>query len=245
MDRMKRFIFTLSCGFLTVPCAYSAHSLELSDFILAPKDCQLLKSNFYYSCYDKEHRIPKWTLHELIRSQLNGAQPRTNNFKADTRVSTPVSPGDFRYSGYDRGHMVPAADMRLNYTSMSETFLMTNISVQRPEFNRGIWRVLENRIRKEFLATNENSHVFVFTGPILEEFLPRLQTGISIPKYFYKVIYSATNKKLKAYLISNNRYSSSELESFRVSVDRIEKLTKMDFFSFLEDSLEDQLESRI
>jgi endonuclease G len=55
---------------------------------------------------------------------------------------------DYKGSGYDRGHLCPAADMTLNKTSMSETFYLSNMSPQMPGFKLGKWSTLEDQVRK-------------------------------------------------------------------------------------------------
>tara|TARA_Y100000768_G_scaffold370540_1_gene336442 strand:+ start:4569 stop:5402 length:834 start_codon:yes stop_codon:yes gene_type:complete len=236
----KILLLTLGLNFFL-----SAHAETLTELLPLKSSCQLLKNSTYYSCYQAHHRNPSWTLHELTRAQTSGQQSRSNDYRRDQRISDAVEASDYRSSGFDRGHMVPAADRRKDKASMSETFLMSNMTPQRPEFNRGIWRVLEQKIRKDFLSLRREDDVFVFTGAHLEKNLPQLTTKISIPEFFYKIIFNASDLKITSYLISNHRYSSSELESFRVSVDEIEELTGLDFFSHLPDRLELELESKI
>jgi len=226
-----------------LPCV--AEASAITKFLLQPKNCKLLENDHYTSCYSDHFKNTVWAIHQLEREQVLGHQKRTNNYRVDIRVSNGVQASDYRRTGFDRGHLVPAADMKKDYSSMSQTFYMTNMSPQRPEFNRGIWSVLEKKIRRDFVATKQNGNVFVYTGMILSDKLPTLTCQAAIPEWFYKVIYNQTNHSVKSYLIDNHRYSSSELESFRVSVDRIEELTGLDFFSFLPISEQNLLESKI
>lgn len=219
---------------------------DLNPFLLpSSQNCHILQNDHYYSCYSSSYKNSQWTLHQLERSQIEGSQARTNDYRRDNRVSNPVESTDYRSSGFDRGHLVPAADMKRDHSSMSQTFYMTNMGPQRPEFNRGIWSALEKKIRRDFLATGQSKDVFVYTGAILSPGLPTLKSGVTIPEWFYKIIYNQKGHSVRSYLIDNHRYSSSELESFRVSVDRIEELTKIDFFSHLSDDEQAKLESKI
>jgi len=68
--------------------------------------------------------------------------------------NNPVGSGDYSGNGYDRGYLCPTGDMKLNLTSMSETFYMSNMSPQNPSFNRGIWETLESRVRTWALEKN-------------------------------------------------------------------------------------------
>lgn len=217
----------------------------LTKYLLQPKNCTLLKNDHYTSCYSDHFKNTVWAIHQLEREQILGHQKRTNDYRVDNRVTNGIQASDYRRTGFDRGHLVPAADMKKDFSSMTQTFFMTNMSPQRPEFNRGIWSVLEKKIRRDFVATKQRGNVFVYTGMILSDKLPTLTCQATIPEWFYKVIYNQADHTVKSYLIDNHRYSSSELESFRVSVDRIEKLTGLDFFSFLPKAEQDQLESQI
>ena len=243
MKSITPFIsFILS--FFLIPITHAAPQ-ELTTYLITQNNCITLENIHYYTCYSSKDRVPLWSLHELRREQVVGQSERTNDYRKDSRVAKPVEASAYRYSGFDRGHMVPAADMRLDDQSMSETFFMTNMTPQRPEFNRGIWRVLENKIRKDFLNTHQKGAVFIYTGIIVQENLPTLDSKVVIPEYLYKIIYNQKLHTISSYLISNHRYSSSELESFRVSVDEIESQSGLNFFSFLNKDQEEELEQRM
>jgi endonuclease G len=156
----------------------------------------------------------------------------------------PVGSGDYSGSGYDRGHLCPAGDMKLNLTSMSETFYMSNMSPQDPSFNRGIWETLESRVRTWAL---EKNGVYVVTGPILKNICGSIKNGtISVPCSYYKIVFKDNGtEKIAIALILNNQGSSSSLKSFVTSIDNIEALTGIDFFSSLSDDIENKLESTI
>lgn len=235
---------------IALPCFATASSISssaasLKKFLLQPHHCKLLENDHFTSCYSEHFKNTIWAVHQLEREQVLGHQKRTNDYRVDNRVSKRVLPTNYRRTGFDRGHLVPASDMRKNFSSMTQTFFMTNMAPQRPEFNRGIWSVLEKKIRRDFVATRQKDNVFIYTGMILSDKLPTLPCEAAIPEWFYKIIYNQTTHTISSYLIDNHRYSSSELDSFRVSVDRIEALTGLDFFSFLPKLKEDQLESKI
>jgi endonuclease G len=205
---------------------------------------ELVKHRYYTLCYGEEHEQAQWTYHELTPQMLKGSTKRTDNFREDPKVSTrSADDDDYRGSGFDRGHLVPAGDMKVNKTAMSESFYMSNMSPQRPGFNRGIWKKLEGKIR--YLAKKEKK-LIVITGPVLERFLPTLYSGVSIPEYYYKIIYSPAQKgaKMLAFLMPN-AYSKRSLKSFVVTVDEIERLTGLNFFKQLPDHLEKKLESSL
>lgn len=200
-----------------------------------------IEYTYYQLCYSKKHRQAFWALHELTPEQIKGPQARTNDFKADYRFPDPVEAFNFKNSGFDRGHLVPAGDMKLNRVSMSDSFYMTNMSPQNPGFNSGVWNALEGDIRKDVLKLGS---AIIVTAPILlrHESYPMIKSGISVPNAFYKIAYFYHVKLMKAYLIPNEHARGKKFYEFKTNVDFIEQITGIDFFSELEDTLEATLE---
>ena len=97
----------------------------------------------------EEHEQPAWVIYRLTKQQaLTKAAKRDDNFKEDPSVPTgSATLADYRRSGYDRGHLAPAADMAYSRQTMEDSFFMSNMSPQRPAFNRGIWKDLEAQVR--------------------------------------------------------------------------------------------------
>lgn len=201
----------------------------------------------YYSLgYQEKYEQPAWTYYHYKKKYLKGTQDRVNSFREDPTISSDSArPEEYRYSGYDRGHMVPAGDMKISYRAMSESFYMSNISPQKPYFNRGIWRKLENQVRR-WVKSKGDLHIF--TGPIFGKkvrYLPR--TKIGIPKAFYKIILKKKNKgdhEMIAFIFPNEK-SKKNIRFFMVTVDQVERETGVDFFSYLSDRLENRLEAQV
>ncbi len=150
---------------------------------------------------------------------------------------------DYTKSGYDRGHLCPAADMGFSPTSMEESFLMSNISPQAPDFNRGIWKELETEVRK---WAKKEHQIYVVTGPVFKDNKGTIGADkVLVPGYFFKIIYEETDEPKIIAFVFPNRKSDRPLTDFTVSVDEAEKLTGFDFFSQLPDELEAKLESRV
>ena len=128
---------------------------DASAFELEPvsSSCpQTIDYTHYSVCYSQRFKQAEWTIHLLTEKSIRGQQRRTDDFRPDHRAFPVVSHRAFSGSGFDRGHLVPAADMKLNKKAMSETFYMTNMSPQTPGFNRGIWKSLEYGFRKAVLT---------------------------------------------------------------------------------------------
>lgn len=200
---------------------------------------QTISHNYFSICYSNDHRQAVWTFHKLTKDSIKGPQSRTNDYRFDSKVNGPVGGDDYRHSGFDRGHLVPAGDMKLNRTSMSQSFFMSNMSPQNPAFNRGKWRALEVSFRDHVLNWGE---AYVSTGPVLSEGLEQIASGVSIPKFYYKVAYFPGKKVMLAFIMPNERISDP-IERFQVSVDEVEARTEIDFFTSLPDEIEERLES--
>ena len=95
--------------------------------------------------YLETHEQAEWVYYRLNSNLVSGNVKRSNNFREDKSIRTgSANLSDYKYSGYDRGHLAPAGDMKSSNTGMSESFFMSNISPQTPSFNRGGWKKLES-----------------------------------------------------------------------------------------------------
>lgn len=205
----------------------------------------VINHTYYTLSYSEANRQAEWVFYNLTPEQINGSQARTDDFRTDALVkNNPVKSTDYTGSGYDRGHLCPAADMALNLTSMSETFYMSNMTPQNPSFNRGIWSTLESKVRTWAI---EKNGVYVTTGPILNNNCGTISNGtITVPCSFYKIVYKDTGaNKIALAFIMNNQGSTADLKTFVCNIDQLETLTGIDFFSALPDDIENKLESTI
>ena len=203
---------------------------------------ELVKHRYYTLSYNEAHEQANWVHYRLNPAFLSGSAPRTNSFRPDPLVSTKSAQlSDYKGSGYDRGHLAPAADMKYNSVAMSESFYMSNMSPQNPSFNRGIWKRLESLVR----GWGERFEIYVSTAGVLgSDNLGAIgKNRVSVPYEYYKVIYAPDKNIMIGFLLSNTKQSGS-LSSYTVSVDKIESLTGIDFFSELPDSVEEELESK-
>lgn len=183
--------------------------------------------------------------YELTLKEVNGTFKRTNDFRPDPMVKTgSASLADYKGSGYDRDHLAPAADMKWSLKAMSESFYMSNMSLQRPSFNRGIWKRLEEQVRK--WAVN-NKSVYIATGGVLTSGLIKIGPNqVSVPEKFYKVILDYQEPELKGIgFILPNKGSKEPLENYAVTIDKVESMTGINFFYSLPDEIEEEIESKV
>lgn len=195
---------------------------------------------YYTLSFNDTCKQANWVYYVLDLDGRPTLAERNNKFKKDKKVSTSSALStDYIHSGYDRGHLCPAADMAFSAEAMDETFYMSNMSPQVPAFNRGIWKKLEEKVRN----WGRREKIHIATGPVFKENKGRIgKSRVFVPGYFYKVVYAPEREQMIAFLLPNAA-SRQELTDFIVSVDKIEELTGIDFFSQLADTLENRLEA--
>lgn len=214
------------------------------DYLPVPSH-DIIRHTYYTLSYNEKFEQANWVYYTLTDSMvIAGGQERSNKFKIDVKVPTgSAKSSDYTKSGYDRGHLCPAADMDFNLVAMEESFLMSNVCPQAPEFNRGIWKDLETEVRR--WAKKEHK-LYVVTGPVFKEDKGTIgQDDVLVPGSFFKIVFEdADHPRIMAFVMPN-RKSDRPLTDFAVTVDVAEKLTGFDFFSQLPDELENKLESRV
>ena len=214
------------------------------DFSPLGKNNEIVKHSYYTLSYSEEDEQAEWIYYELNSNQLNSAVSRSNNFKSDPLISTSSAQlYDYKGSGYDRGHLAPAGDMKYNSNAMSESFYMSNMSPQSSSFNRGIWKKIEKQFRDWSLKYGE---LVIITGPILNE--DKLGTigsnKVTVPRQFYKVAIDPKNLDRNVAILIENRGSSESIKSFAVSIDELERVSGLDFFYKLSEETQLRIESR-
>lgn len=136
--------------------------------------------------YIEYHEQPAWVIYKLTREEATTkAAKRTNRFVEDPEIPTgSATAADYRKSGYDRGHLAPAADMAFSARTMADSFFYSNMSPQKPAFNRGIWKDLEEQVRLFAIAEGE---IYVVTGQILpkEKTITIGPNQVTVPTHYY------------------------------------------------------------
>jgi endonuclease G len=214
------------------------------DFLPIPSK-DIVRHTYYTLSYNEDYEQANWVYYTLTDSMvLNSGEERGNNFRMDKLVTTvSAKSSDYTKSGFDRGHLCPAGDMGFNPVAMEESFFMSNISPQAPDFNRGIWKELETTVRN--WATKEHK-LYVVTGPVFKDNKGSIgKDKVLVPGYFFKIVYDPTDvQKMIAFVLPNEK-SDRPLSDFSVTVDKAEQLTGFDFFSQLPDDQENKLEANI
>jgi endonuclease G, mitochondrial len=212
------------------------------DFLPTSTSKQIIVHDNYTLSYMEDYEQAEWVAYELKKGRYGSQNFERPFFIEDPKVKTgSANWKNYRKSGYDKGHLCPAGDMKFSKAAFDETFFTSNISPQLHHFNDGIWNNLEQKVR---YWANKYEGLYVVTGGVLNKNLETIgNEDVAVPEYFYKVLVSKVNGNYKmiGFLVPHNE-SDKPLYEFVVSVDEIEKKTGIDFFPKLDDAIENQLE---
>jgi len=221
-----------------------AQNLEIPE--LTADDVLVYHTGFILS-YNESTEQPNWVAWQLQEDELTKvyAERDTVTFRSDPEVQTKTaSNSDYRKSGFDKGHMCPAADMKWSIQAMEDCHLFSNISPQHPKLNREIWGDLEedtrNLIRKDQDYNDDNwrndRKVYVVCGPVFydDEFETIGKNEVAIPDAFFKVILTTKKKEkdVRAYIFPNRECEGS-FEDYIKPLGEVESITGIDFFPVL------------
>lgn len=192
--------------------------------------------------FNPDAHVPNWVAWELTASETEGTEPRGNKFETDFNVPGCALPADYKFSGYDRGHMAPAADMKWSKEAMRQSFFLTNVAPQTHALNNGAWKRLEEKCRQWAVL---DSAIYIVCGPVLtDEVTEKIgTTGVVVPQRFFKVIIAPhANPPRGIGFIMPNGQVKGGMQKAACSIDEVEAVTGLDFFAALPDTIENAIE---
>lgn len=214
------------------------------EYVSVPKgiDNEVVSYKGFTVYFNKHYHVPNCVVYELTASEARGHLDRSGEFNADHKVQGCPDWWEYKNSGYERGHMAPAGDMKWDNKAMEESFYMTNVCPQRKALNSGGWNDLEIKVRE---WAKRDKSLIVVTGPILTDDMETIgKRQIAVPKEFFKVLLAPNVSKPRAIaFIYPNKSANGPLSMYAVSVDKVEQLTGLDFFSALDDEVETRVEA--
>jgi endonuclease G len=207
---------------------------------------QIITHTGFTVSYNSDWKIPNWVAYELTKEEVGGIVPRYDTFMPDPNISYTQSAtnNDYKNSGWDRGHMAPAADMKWSEQAMKESFYFSNICPQNRNLNAGIWKDLEEQVRS--LAT-QKGNLYIVCGPIVPK-NPRTigNNKVAIPDAFFKVLLQNDNGEWSAIaFMFANESGRKPLATYAMSVEDMQIITGIDFFPSLPDNIEEKIESHV
>ncbi len=218
-------------------------------FNYLPKDAQnapsiILRREGYTTSYNPITKQPNWVAWQLTPKRISGSVTRKGiEFQPDYEVDNPVDTYDYFLSGFDRGHMCPAADNKWSKTAMKQSFLMTNICPQLHSLNSGLWNSLEVQCRN---WTRKYGLIYIISGPIFTRKQHRTigKHKVMVPEAFFKVVLCMEETpRAIGWVVKNIAEKGRKKTDFVNSIDQVERITGIDFFPALPDNIENKVEA--
>lgn len=199
----------------------------------------------YTTSYNTQTRQPNWVGWRLTAGHVNGPYKRNGiKFHEDEEVPEPrATDADYRSSGYDRGHMCPSGDNKWSLEAQEQSFLFTNICPQSHSLNAGDWNEMEQQCRK---WAEREGEIYIVCGPVFYANARHKRIGknkLPVPEAFFKVVLSLKGAPKAIGFIYKNRPGNRPKGDYVNTVDQVERITGIDFFPFLPDSVEDKIEA--
>lgn len=231
------------------PATYSnpiSKETELVEYDFLPSSIagEVVNHEYFTLSYSEPHEQAEWVAYQLKKEHLTYEDRKRPYFIEDPKVKSKSADWrNYRGSGYDRGHLVPAGDRRFSEYAYNETFYTSNISPQDANFNAGIWNRLEQQVRYWCKTYGD---LIVITGGVLEDGLKEIgDEDVDVPNAFYKIVLKDKDdrKEAIAFLIPA-KDSEKPLSQFVVSIDELEEKTGIDFFQKQPKTWQDEVESK-
>ncbi len=204
---------------------------------------QIKKYEGFTLSFNRTNHTPNYVAWELLPDETDGVHSRYNKFWQDPEIKGCPTTSDYTRSGFDRGHLCPAADQKWSNTAMEHCFVMANICPQDHSLNSGAWATLEKRERN---WANQFQGLIIIAGPIYQSSDTQTigSTRVRVPSAFFKVMLAHNEANPKAIAaVYPNMAARGNIYNYFMSVDDLEKLTGFNFFSSLPDNVENQIEA--
>ncbi|MGE5655759.1 MAG: DNA/RNA non-specific endonuclease [Actinomycetota bacterium] len=223
---------------------------------IANPDNYLIAKPQYVLSYNNKTHIPNWVSWQLNQSWI-GKTDRKDDFRPDDSLPAAwykVRPTDYTGSGYDRGHLAPSADRTRNETDNSATFLMTNMTPQAPELNRGVWGDLEEYCRQ---LVSQGKELYIVAGPLGSKGSIGKTEKINVPAKNWKVIVvldrqglgvqgvTANTRAIAVIMPNDASVKGKGWKTFRVSVKQVEQQTGLNFLSNVSPQIQQVIENKV
>ena len=219
----------LSLFFLCSSVFADCNQLVAWGYPTAPINSIALCQISYFVEWNPATKNPAYSAELLLLENVSGIENRQGVFKPNpnTPVDRHSTNADYFKSGYDRGHMAPAGDMRKNSVAMAQSFYLSNMVPQLPILNRRFWAALEESVRSKVKADRP---LYVITGPIYETVPKVIGNGVWVPSFTYKIIYDKTSNTVASYMMPNVSTINGKISSFYIPLEQIESITQLTYF---------------
>ncbi len=246
MKKIQQWLLMLVCatGMLVPPITSAQNQACLKHFVegKAPSftrpSLQQSTAGLCYEAFAVMHsgvsRTPLWSAERLTRESIAAAKEvrRKDAFHAEESLPPAMRAelSDYARSGYDRGHMAPAADMPTE-EAQHQSFSLANIVPQNRENNQRLWSAIEGATRH---LANQRGEIYVITGPLFEgERIHRINSRVFVPTHVFKAVYDPAKKEGAAWLAPNAAGDTYEV----ISIAELEKRAGIKLFPAVPDSV--------
>lgn len=188
------------------------------------KDHTVICRSGYILSHDPVAKIPAWVAWTLVQPDSLSCLPRKDAFAADQSLpeNQRATPQDYAGTGYDQGHLAPNAEMSYDPEVAKESFLMSNMSPQLPQVNRGTWKTLESTERS--FVYNTGHSVTIYAGNIYNKESKTIgKNRVVVPDQLYKIIIDNTDKVSYAFIFPNAVNIDQDFNKYQVTVTDVEK----------------------
>ena len=226
--------------------AVCAENLKLGAPSVANKSNIQVCREGYALIFNTVTKTPLWVAEHLLQEEINGAGVRASSFRPDPEIpyESQAKKSDYARTGYDQGHMAPAADFSQNQKLMDESFLFSNVVPQNADNNRKIWASLEKKVRSWL---GKRGELYVVTGPVFKNGRVSQTLGssqVAIPDAIFKVVFDPKTQNSIAFMVPNIPLSEKDLPDYIVSVRDVEMATGLNFHSNLALDVQEKVETK-
>lgn len=216
--------------------SYEIPALKASDKIIVYEGFTL--------SYNPKNLIPNWVAYELTSDEVDGPFPRSNGFSMDLNYKgKQAMREDYSSTGWDKGHMAPAADMKWSRTAMYESFFLTNICPQDHDFNGNDWLTLEKLARE---WAKRFGSIYIICGPIVGSNIYGTigDNKVIVPDAFFKAFLVVQDHRYHAIaFVMQNEPTHHRIQEYALTVNELEDMIGLDLFPTIDDSIEEMIES--
>lgn len=221
----------------------------------SPSYNDLIIRDIYALSSNDSTKFADWVAYRLDSATISGPSQKERKWAADPWLDEKetLEPNDYdgapKALGIDRGHQAPLADFK-GTNCAYETNYLSNITPQSSALNQGVWEDLEEAERN---LTLKYGLVYVITGTLYEKpmtKLPKADEPHKVPSGYWKIITIPADKDISkpdkfeifAFIFEQNTPRTDKISAHLVSVDEVERRSKLDFFSEMDDKIENKLE---
>lgn len=224
-----------------------APATDLAPATAAAIDGEIILKRTAYTCsYNPATRQPNYVSWTLTPQKTKGTVQRERQFSEDPDLAPTQrsTPDDYYHSGYDRGHMCPAADCKWSREAMKQSFYLSNICPQSGSLNGGDWQVLEKACRDR--ASSRGDTLYIISGPIFDNPSPRrLNKRVPVPDRFFKTIVCLNQgREYGVGFVYTNNSTDQPMADCACTIDQIEEITGYDLYSNLPKKQQRKLEAQ-